>query len=235
MFAALLFACLTIPSVDEHGDAQASSTTVVCFGDSITKHGYPKILGQILGVETVNAGVGGNTTAQALRRMSTDVLAHEPAVVVILFGTNDSRLDNAKVHVPIEDYRSNLKQMIATCVEHDSRVVLCTIPPINPTAYFTRHRKADFEPAGGLDKVLESYRSTARQVASDLRVSTVDLSRLLAEEPKWMSADGVHPTPEGDRIIAEHIAEAVATLLHEPRCSPHSPAEHKGGQASHSR
>ena len=49
--------------------AQASDAPakVVCFGDSITKRGYPAELGKLLGVEVVNAGVGGNTTTAALR------------------------------------------------------------------------------------------------------------------------------------------------------------------------
>ena len=39
---------------------------VVCFGDSITKRGYPKVLGKLIGVEAVNAGVAGNTSLRDL-------------------------------------------------------------------------------------------------------------------------------------------------------------------------
>lgn len=42
-------------------------------------------------------------------------------------------------------------------------VVLCTIPPIAPEPYFTRHPRAPFDSAGGLPRVLEDYRTAARQ------------------------------------------------------------------------
>ena len=74
---------------------------VICFGDSITKRGYPELLQGLLDVEAVNAGVAGNSTTQALRRFSKDVLDKNPDVVVFFFGTNDLRVDAPKVHVPL--------------------------------------------------------------------------------------------------------------------------------------
>jgi len=39
--------------------------------------------------DVINKGVNGETTAQILDRFEHDVLDHEPAVVVIMTGTND--------------------------------------------------------------------------------------------------------------------------------------------------
>src|SRR5688572_29214196 len=39
----------------------------------------------------INAGVSGNETGQMLARFDADVLAHDPAVLVLLGGTNDIR------------------------------------------------------------------------------------------------------------------------------------------------
>ncbi|MCX7008096.1 MAG: GDSL-type esterase/lipase family protein, partial [Kiritimatiellaeota bacterium] len=59
---------------------------VVCFGDSITHLGFPKLVAEQLGVTVINAGAGGNTTRAGLARMEQDVLAHKPDAVTILFG-----------------------------------------------------------------------------------------------------------------------------------------------------
>ncbi|GAA4444097.1 SGNH/GDSL hydrolase family protein [Novipirellula rosea] len=186
---------------------------VVCFGDSITKRGYSDFLAPLLGVDAINAGVGGNTTTQALRRMNQDVLSKHPDVVVIFFGTNDSRVDSAKVHVPLDRYSANLHEMIDACQKQQAQVVLCTVPPINHEPYFTRHDKAVFDRAGGLDRLLQQYREAALQVARERMVAVVDLNQILLDEPNWLSSDGVHPTPEGVEILAKHIGKAVRPLI----------------------
>ena len=191
----------------------ASTSTVVCFGDSITNSGYYKILGEKLGVNAINAGVGGNSTAKALRRLSNDVLKQKPDVVVILFGTNDLRADAERVFVPLDQYKVNLKAMVNQCRDAGAKVVLCTIPPIGHEAFFARHKREPFDKLGGLAKVIESYRDTASDVADSLSVSLVDLNRLLEEHPEWRSKDGVHPSEQGNVIIARHIALAVSPLL----------------------
>ena len=76
---------------------------IVMFGDSTTApRGAVKVyssrvdtalqsIGSSLSVH--NAGVSGDTTSAALKRLQADVLAHEPRVVVIQFGINDSAVD----------------------------------------------------------------------------------------------------------------------------------------------
>jgi lysophospholipase L1-like esterase len=186
---------------------------VVCFGDSITKRGYTPIMGELLDVDTVMAGVAGNSTAQALRRMSQDVIAHDPDVVVIFFGTNDLRVDAPNVYVPVDQYAVNLNQMIDACTEEGASVVLCTLPPIEHDAFFARHEREVFDQAGGLAKLVADYRETALEVAETRDIPLVDLYELLLQIPEWQHPDGVHPCSAGNAIIAELIAEAVEPLL----------------------
>ena len=187
--------------------------TVVCFGDSITNRGYPAIMGSLLGVESVNAGVGGNSTEKGLRRIAKDVLDLQPDVVVILFGTNDCRVDAEKVFVPLPKYKANLGNMVDQCKAIDAKVVLCSLPPINQKAYFQRHEKLTFDKVGGLNKLLADYRSAAQLVAEEQDVPFIDLNQLLEAEPKWLSRDGVHPSDKGNAIIARYVANAVRPLL----------------------
>ena len=192
---------------------EPDKATVVCFGDSITNRGYYETLGHLLDVQTINAGVPGHSTAKGLKRISKDVLDHQPDVVVIFFGTNDLRVDAPEIYVPVNQYTANLETMIEECSKIDARVVLCTLPPIKQNAFFTRHNKKDFDAAGGLEKLLQDYRTAAQTVAAKRDVPVVDLNELLRQEPEWLSKDGVHPSPEGNSILAKHIAKVVAPLL----------------------
>ena len=186
---------------------------VVCFGDSITKRGYPDILGRLIGVEAINAGVAGNTSREGLRRMKKDVFSQRPDVVVIFFGTNDLRVDAPHKYTLLNEYQENLQKIIKGCRKQNAQVVLCTLPPIESQAYFTRHDRKLFQVEGGLKQMISGYRKTAVEVAEQANVPLVDLNHLLKKEPSWLSKDGVHPSPAGNAIIAKHVAEVVGPLL----------------------
>ncbi len=71
----------------------AEPLTIVAFGDSTTaERGSTRVYASLLAgqlqqrgggdVRVVNAGVGGNTTPVARKRLEKDVLAHQPALVI---------------------------------------------------------------------------------------------------------------------------------------------------------
>ena len=187
--------------------------TVVCLGDSITHAGYPAELENMLPVRVINAGVPGNTSRQGLARLDRDVLSHKPAAVVVLFGTNDDREDAPRIHVPIDEYERNLETIIARCNAVGAKVVLGTIPPIDPKPYFTRHDKVKFDAAGGFEKLVEQYRAAALRVGKSHNVPVLDLNRLLANERGWRKEDGVHPTAEGNRLLAKLFSGPLKKVL----------------------
>lgn len=207
----------------------AKAPKIVCFGDSITKRGYPQELARILKVEVANAGVAGHTTRQALRRFQKDVLDHKPEIVVIAFATNDARLAEEKVHVPLDLYESNLSKIITSCLEAGMQPVLCTVPPIDQEAYFMRHEQENFVKAGGLEKVLEGYRAVVLRLAKIYNVPVVDLYRLLPAESGWRHNDGVHTSDKGNRIIARLVSNEIQKLP--PRSKKSTVTNEKGAKA----
>ncbi|MEI6197346.1 MAG: GDSL-type esterase/lipase family protein [Verrucomicrobiota bacterium] len=191
---------------------QTNKTDIVCLGDSITRRGYPEIMGRHLGLRVVNGGVAGNTSAEGLKRIQKDVVGHDPDIVVIFFGTNDGRVDAPKKYATAAQYAANLNLMVDACEKIHARVVLCTLPPVNETAYFTKHPKAPYDEAGGLAKLWSEYRAAAVKVAANRHLPLVDLNHELLNEPQWLGPDGVHPTPAGNEIIARLVAKAVEPL-----------------------
>jgi lysophospholipase L1-like esterase len=202
----------------------SDKTRVVCFGDSITKgqlagadESYPAQLARLLGVEAINSGVGGNTTDAAMQRFEKDVLAHQPAAVVILFGTNDSAMVGPhKWKTPLAKYETNLRTMVERCQRAGAKVVLCTMPHIVPERYYPRHPKEFYDAEGGLEKVLDSYRAAVRKVAADFKAPVVELEKPIAAAPAYLNPDGVHPTAAGYKVIGELVAKTLAPLLGKP-------------------
>lgn len=91
---------------------------VVFIGDSITQY-WP--LADFF-ENTINAGIGGQVSAQMLARFDTDVLANHPSVVVILAGTNDIRINGSADP-------SNLYQMVTKAQASGARVIVGMLPP----------------------------------------------------------------------------------------------------------
>jgi lysophospholipase L1-like esterase len=106
---------------------------IVCIGDSITEGGgagansYVERLKRYFKarsgdqVNIINSGKGGNTSGQGLQRFDQDVLAHQPDLVIIMFGVNDENAYTQNGNgetVPkfngtsVKQYRDNLTEMI---------------------------------------------------------------------------------------------------------------------------
>ncbi|MFN8562436.1 MAG: GDSL-type esterase/lipase family protein [Anaerolineae bacterium] len=68
---------------------------IVCLGDSLTWVGYggsyyTELVRLMPEHEWINAGVGGNTVINLLRRLDEDVLSHQPDGVFVMVGGNDA-------------------------------------------------------------------------------------------------------------------------------------------------
>src|SRR6185436_18960245 len=102
---------------------------VVFLGDSITQLWGDDLGGAFPGVRIANRGISGDTTRGVLLRMDDDVLALDPAAVVLLVGTNDLE-EGATPEVAT----GNLKLIITALERHDPRmpIVLCQLFPSSP-------------------------------------------------------------------------------------------------------
>ena len=179
-------------------------------------------------VEVINAGVPGNTTAQALRRLETDVLQKRPDTVVVLFGINDAAVDVWKnppatqPRTPLATYRENLKACVALLKTVGARVVLMTP---NPLCWSETTRKLYGKPPyapedpDGFNVLLREYAEAVREVAREENAGLVDVFEVFKSQPALKTGnasrllpDGMHPNSEGQRVIAEALIGALCAL-----------------------
>ncbi|MBP5231629.1 MAG: hypothetical protein ILO68_07850 [Clostridia bacterium] len=121
---------------------------LLAFGDSIAAAGKWQTAFQNLSGETVqNAGVGGNTSGDGLKRLTGDVKNRHPDVVFIGFGTNDASIDMSR-YIPVETCVSNLLSIVEGVRSAGAIPILITPPPIVDAPYLTRHDASPFEPYG---------------------------------------------------------------------------------------
>jgi len=198
--------------------AAAAAPQVVFLGDSLTaglglgeEAAFPAIVGELLAergvpARIVNAGVSGDTSAGGLARVDW-LLSLHPDVLVLALGANDGLRGQ-----PVAGIEANLREIVRRARAAGAQVLLAGMKmPPNYGPDYTR----DFEAL---------YSRLAREL--DLAFVPFLLAGVAAD-PKLNQADGIHPSAEGQRIVARLVADALQPML--------APAEGKAAAAAKGR
>jgi len=144
---------------------------------------------------TVNAGVGGQTSAEVLARWQSDVAPHSPAVIVIEVGINDLYDSNTANDVTL----ANVQTMIDLVRSVGATPVLCGLVPV--TAGWHMH----FDPAA-----LATLHERLRALAAADGVAFADYYAALTPN---QTSDGLHPNAAGYAVIVAALAERIAAAF----------------------
>lgn len=205
MLPAILLA-VALLSAARPCSAEADPMRILIFGDSITagygldpEQAFPAVIQRKVDrrgweFEVINAGLSGETSAGGLRRI--DWVLQRPVDLFILeLGGNDGLRGLDPDHT-----RDNLQSILDRVRERypDARLVLTGMeaPPNMGRDYTDRFRTI--------------YRELADR--NELHFLPFILEGV-AGEPELNQADGIHPTEEGHRIVAENLWELLEPLL----------------------
>lgn len=173
-----------------------AGSVVLALGDSITygtgaapEAAYPAQLAQLTGWHVVNAGVPGDTSAQALARLPGLLAEHQPALVIASIGGNDFLR-----RLPEADTEVNLRRIAALAREAGAQVLLVAVP--RPTL-------AAAVGAGLSDHPL--YDRVAAELALPLHAG--GWAHVLGNEQ--LKSDQIHANAAGYRAFAEGLATSL--------------------------
>jgi acyl-CoA thioesterase-1 len=176
----------------------SAQTTIVFFGNSLTAgygvdptEAYPALIQQKLDslhmtYKVINAGVSGETTSGGLARIDW-ILRQPPAIFVLELGGNDGLRG-----IPLTATKKNLQSIIDHVKKKNPATTIILagmmIPPNMGKQY-----------AREFQQIYPSL-ATANQV---------DLIPFLLQgvggNPALNQQDGIHPTAEGHKIVAENV------------------------------
>jgi acyl-CoA thioesterase-1 len=176
----------------------AKKKTIVFFGNSLTAgygltpaEAFPAIIQKKidslnLPYTVVNAGVSGETSSGGNTRIDW-VLRQPMDVFVLELGANDGLRG-----IPVPETRKNLQAIIDKVKKSkpSAKLILCgmQVPPNMGQKYATDFRNLYTELAQSNDMILVPF-----------------LLEGVGGETNLNQADGIHPTAEGHRILAENI------------------------------
>jgi len=187
--------------------AAANRPRIVVLGDSLTAglgleadEAYPALLQKRVDAagypyEVVNAGVSGDTSAGGLSRLDW-ALDGDVRVLIVALGGNDGLRG-----LPPERLKENLAAIIERAQKRKITVILAGMeaPPNFGDAYVVSFRQV--------------YQDLSRQY--HVRLVPFLLQNVAGIEA-LNQRDGIHPTAEGARLVADNVWPAVEPALERP-------------------
>ena len=184
----------------------------MAFGDSLTE-GDKKIgdftyratlqamLEGHLGIaEILNAGAGGTTSAQGADRIKHELLRNDPAIVLIVYGTNDWN----SCLLPSTCFTvESLRRIIREVRNDSSWPFVATIPPSN-TGFDDRAPPSRNDWIRDANELIVAMAAEEGAVVMDVHAALLGAGDLAG-----LFEDHVHPNPTGYDIMAEAMFEAI--------------------------
>jgi acyl-CoA thioesterase-1 len=195
-------------AIENKVEAKSESKVILFFGNSLTagmgldpNEAFPALIQEKidslqLPYKVVNAGLSGETTASGKNRLGW-VLNADIEVFVLELGANDGLRG-----ISLEETRGNLQEIIDVVQQKNPNTTIILagmqIPP----------------------NMGQDYTSEFKDIFPDLaKKNNIGLIPFLLEDvagdPELNQPDGIHPTAEGQKIIANNIWPKIAKIITE--------------------
>ncbi|MFC4636041.1 arylesterase [Dokdonia ponticola] len=184
-----------------------STKTILCFGDSITAgygledtaDAYPAVLQSKiesldLGYTVINSGVSGETTAGGRSRLGW-ILNQSVDIFLLELGANDGLRG-----IPLTETRANLQAIIDAIRQKspDTKIILAGM---------------ELPPNMGQDYTAE-FRAVFADLAKENNLAFIPfILKDVGGIPELNQNDGIHPTVEGHKIVAENVWEVLEPMV----------------------
>ena len=153
-------------------------------------------------IETINAGVGGDSTGHALKRIEADVIDKNPDIAVVCFGLND--VGQRKT----DEYKSNLTEIFKKLNDAHIKTIFMTPNMINTYVHHmnlailekTAKNCAECQNDGTMDLFMD----TARKCAEECNIELCDVYAIW----KKMSGYGVNTT----ELLCNYINHPIRAM-----------------------
>lgn len=184
--------------------ANQGDPRIVVLGDSLTaglglplEDAYPAVLQRRLDdkglkYQVINAGVSGDTTAAGLSRLDW-ALEGDVRVLILVLGANDGLRG-----LPVSQLKDNLARIIERAQARGVTVVLAGMEA----------------PPNWGDEYTKAFHGVYPALASQYHLSLVPfLLEGVAGIDRLNQRDGIHPTVEGDRIVADTVWSVLEPIV----------------------
>ncbi|MDM5332947.1 GDSL-type esterase/lipase family protein [Ureibacillus composti] len=186
---------------------------VACVGDSITYgYGYPEELQRLLGTayDVRNFGYSGRTAMSTgdypyiKEEIYKESLTFSPKIVVIMFGTNDSKVQN---WISKEEFKKQYRDLILSYTTLNSSPTVYLNTPATPY-YIDGKTSGPMKFNIQKEKVSEVVEGV-QELGKELGLEVININQVTKNHPEWFEKDGIHPNPDGAKAIASAVYQGI--------------------------
>jgi len=176
--------------------------------DDPAEDNWPTVLSHLLGSDAhlVNLGIPGETVAEARRTELPVALDAKPSLVTVWLGVND-----IVQLVSVQEYETQLKALLRSLQQRThARVFVGNIPDLTLLSFFAGYDQT------ALQAIISRWNAAIAQAVAATGASLVDLYagwNELAAHPEYIAGDGLHPSTEGAKRLAEVFFSQIRPLL----------------------
>ena len=179
--------------------------------------GYPKYVKQYLEecypqlkIEYINKGIGGHQTKDLVARWQEDAVDIQPDVISILVGVNDTwhhtgKKDWISNEIFEANYRSLLEDIKA---KTNAKIIMLEQFVLDFPDMRCFHNDID-------EKIQIVRRLAAAYADRFIPLDGLFAAACVAEPPSFWTKEGVHPTDEGHKLIADYYFDALSDIIEE--------------------
>ena len=182
---------------------------IVLIGDSIRAGYEPFVIDKLRGLADVwGPEANGGDSAKVRAHLREWASSRRADVIHLNCGLHDIKrpFDSDANQVPLPQYRENVRAIL-TALQHDSgaRIVWATTTPVN---HQWHHDNKEFD---RFEEDVVAYNEVATELAVGLGIEINDLYTVIVDAGRdgLLREDGVHFTPDGSRLLAGAVVEAI--------------------------
>ena len=177
--------------------------------------GYPKFAAELIKAAYpdrdftfINRGVSGDKAESLKARWQEDCIDLMPDIVSILVGVNDTwHFADCAAWMPNEYFESCYRSILKQIKEKTNAKIIMLEQFLLYTPDKAGYR-IDLNPK------IDITRTLAREFADVyVPLDGIFAAASVGTAPTYWADDGVHPTAEGAKLIAQHYADAVKAIL----------------------
>jgi acyl-CoA thioesterase-1 len=165
------------------------------------------------GIQVVNAGIGGENSAEVKARFHSAVTSNHATFVVIYVGMNDAV--NERKFLPIRTSMRNIDWMRKDALDAGATAILVNVQHVDAARVRLRHDPKVYGAEGPNGRV-DAFDAALEKLAAKRRIRLVDLRALVDDAggaaPR-LSTDGVHFNRAGYSLLAKAVYAALRPHL----------------------
>ncbi|KAJ5933691.1 GDSL Lipase/Acylhydrolase family protein [Penicillium verhagenii] len=214
------------------------------FGDSITEmscnqdlgFGFQPALQDVYcrRLDVLNRGFSGYSTAHAIKVFPKFFPSPETATVrfiAIFFGANDAAVPGHNQHIPLEQYKENLRQITQhpAMLAQNPHIIFITPPPVNEYQLEGFDYDKNTVHPSRTAAITKTYAEGMKELGASLKIPVVDIWSAFTSSVGWkegqpligsreapnskafgdLFTDGLHLTPAGYRIVNSELLNTL--------------------------